>query len=451
MFNSLLCPYCFRPLGTWQKDPILLPNGCPNEWVSATETTLQTDITKRIYKGTCQICEAEIQEIQDFLKQTEIDNSISPLTVWSSLNTSGKFQITGKHIKEMRDSIEKLLTEFGLTKTDYFNYDEEGNEIIQPNGQKLDWTDPITTATDLKKFQVKYIHIEDLRHYMQTFWQETWAKVTGSFSETISFDEINRVDSFTTIVTLQADKIWKNLTGTAQFLYFVGQESRLHGNGTCNYQVSPGGVYFDGSISDIGVDNSQLDVEGTFNASSDLFLSTNLSIGYNKDLRLELIPFNLTGSASQGTDVILIPYYTKGGIIHDTAAELTTKKLLTEAGGYVAVRLKFSFAYPYSSVYIYYYKFFGQNVLPTGYSIEWIPDSNNGRYLFDDLHWLFPTLTNSQFSHWVLTDIQLAYRGIISTTRIVDIGVAIYGYSDLVGLSMNYDIGTIAARIRARP
>ena len=169
------CPFCFRPHGRWQKDPILLPNGCPNEWVSATETTLQSDIDERIYKGTCQICEAEIQEIQDFLKQTEIDNSITPLTTWSPLNMSGKFQILGKHIKEMRDSVEKLLTNFGLTKTDYFNYDEEGNEITQPNGQKLDWTDPITNAVDLKQFQVKAIHIEDLRHYIQTFWQETWA------------------------------------------------------------------------------------------------------------------------------------------------------------------------------------------------------------------------------------------------------------------------------------
>jgi len=172
--NVSKCPYCFRPLGRWHKDPIRLPNGCPNVWVSETETTREYRLDQRFYKGFDQITEPEIQEIQDFLKQTEIANSITPLTIWSPLNTSGKFQVTGKHIKEMRDSVEKLLTLFGLTKTDYFNYDEEGNLITQYGGSKVDWTDPITNAIDLKKFQVKYIHIEDLRHYIQVIKLEKW-------------------------------------------------------------------------------------------------------------------------------------------------------------------------------------------------------------------------------------------------------------------------------------
>lgn len=172
--NVNKCPYCFRPAGTWLKDPILLPNGCPNEWVSDTETTFIADITQRIHKGFDQVCEPEVQEIQDCLKQAEIDNSITPLTTWSPLSLSGKFQITGKHIWEMRTSVEKLLTLFGLTKTDYFNYDESGNLITQYGGGKVEWTDPITTSTDLKKFQVKYIHIEDLRHYIRVLKLERW-------------------------------------------------------------------------------------------------------------------------------------------------------------------------------------------------------------------------------------------------------------------------------------
>jgi len=176
------CPYCFRSLGTsgiWKKhDPIFLPNGAKYNWKEGTlpnepELIEVPDIKDRIYKGFCQICEPEIQEIQDFLKQTEIDNAIIPLTEWSPLNLNMKFQITGQHIKEMRDSVEKLLLDFGLTKIDYFNYDEEGNEVIQPDGQKIDWTDPITDAIDLKKFQVKAIHIEDLRHIIQLL-MEKW-------------------------------------------------------------------------------------------------------------------------------------------------------------------------------------------------------------------------------------------------------------------------------------
>lgn len=157
------CPYCFRPSGTWKKDPILLPNGSPLVWTSDTELILEPDITKRIYKGTYQVSEPEIQEIRDSLKTLEIEGGIIPATIFSPLNTSGKFQITGTHIKEMRDSVEKLLTASGLTKIDYFNYDDNGVHITTPTGDKLDWTDPITEATDLQKFQIKYIHIEELR------------------------------------------------------------------------------------------------------------------------------------------------------------------------------------------------------------------------------------------------------------------------------------------------
>lgn len=166
------CPYCYRPIGTHTHDPILISTGAKYDWISDTELVYEPDIDNRWYKGFYQINEDDVIELQDELKTLEIDNDITPLTEFSPLNSSGKFQITGKHIKEMRDSVEKLLDAFGLTKTDYFNYDEDLNHIIHPSGDKTEWTDPITEATDLQKFQVKYIHIEDLRHYIQTLWQE---------------------------------------------------------------------------------------------------------------------------------------------------------------------------------------------------------------------------------------------------------------------------------------
>ncbi len=171
------CPYCFRTINpnTWLKDPIFLPNGAKYQWQDDTTLIEIPDIEDRIFKGFCQICEPEMQEIQDFLKQFEIDNIIIPLTTWSPLSLDGKFQITGKHIKEMRDSVEKILTNAGLTKTDYFNYDEEGNHIIHPLGDKIEWTDPITEVVDLKKFQVKAIHIEDLRHYIEVIYRLSYS------------------------------------------------------------------------------------------------------------------------------------------------------------------------------------------------------------------------------------------------------------------------------------
>ena len=172
------CPYCFRPSGTWQKDPILLPNGSPLVWNSDTELILEPDIKKRLYIGTYQVSEPEIQEIQDRLKASEVENGITPLTVFSPLNISGKFQITGQHIKEMRDSVEKSLTTLGLTKIDYFNYDEDSNHIIQPSGDKIEWTGPVIKSTDLKNFQIKAIHIEELRHYISQIWLETWTSAS---------------------------------------------------------------------------------------------------------------------------------------------------------------------------------------------------------------------------------------------------------------------------------
>jgi len=202
------CPYCFRPLGTWlNHDPIFLPNGAKYKWDTDTSLIEVPLVKDRIYKGFCQICESEVQEIQDVLKQLEIDNlSVGDRTTFSLLNTSGKFQILGKHIKEMRDSVEKLLTEFGLTKTDYFNYDEEGNLITQPNGSKLDWTDPITNAVDLKKFQVKYIHIEDLRHYIQTFWHEYWTNAEPTQNISWTYPQ----SWFLQYFDIQGDHLWNN-------------------------------------------------------------------------------------------------------------------------------------------------------------------------------------------------------------------------------------------------
>lgn len=154
-------------------DPILLPDGSPYKWFDDTTLIFESEIEQRDYKGIYQIRENDIIELQEELKILEEENLPEiDRTEFSPLNISGYFQIVGKHIKEMRDSVEKLLDYFGFTKPDYFNYDEENNYITHPNGDKIEWTDPITEATDLQKFQIKAIHIEDLRHYIQTIWIE---------------------------------------------------------------------------------------------------------------------------------------------------------------------------------------------------------------------------------------------------------------------------------------
>ena len=97
-------------------------------------------------------------------------------TDFTSLTENNLFQVRGQHIYEMRSSIEKLLVAFGVSKLDFFNSDEDGNHISSPAGDKGDWTDPISDSEDLKSFQVKYIHIEDLRHAVHVTQQliERW-------------------------------------------------------------------------------------------------------------------------------------------------------------------------------------------------------------------------------------------------------------------------------------
>jgi hypothetical protein len=176
------CPYCYRPINTHNHDPILIPNGAKYKWKSDTELIEVPNIEDRIYKGLYQINETDVIELQDELKVSEEANLLEiNRTVFSPLNVTGKFQIIGNHIKEMRDSVEKLLVAIGSTKIDYFNSDDNGTHIIHPNGDKLEWTDPITEATDLQKFQVKNIHIEDLRHYIQTMWMEDWVGLDIDF------------------------------------------------------------------------------------------------------------------------------------------------------------------------------------------------------------------------------------------------------------------------------
>jgi hypothetical protein len=158
------CPYCYRPLGTHIHDPILLPNGAKYKWISDTELTEEFDVTKRFYKGLQSICEDHLIELQNNRRTLEAAYlPIGDRTTFSPINNTGKFQITGKHIKELRESTEKLLDAVGANKTDYFNYDEDGNHIIHPNGDKINWTDNIVD-TEWNKFQIKNIHIEDLRH-----------------------------------------------------------------------------------------------------------------------------------------------------------------------------------------------------------------------------------------------------------------------------------------------
>ena len=147
------CPICFRTLGTWTDDPIYA-NPSLSDYRYLGFTTFKT---------------THIEELQNDRHQLETDLGLS-LTPFSPINDSGIFQDLLKYIIELRQSTEQILIAVGMTKYDYFNYDEDGTYM---GTTQQDWTD---VSLEADKFQFKGKHIEDLRHPIQTYWEETWTK-----------------------------------------------------------------------------------------------------------------------------------------------------------------------------------------------------------------------------------------------------------------------------------
>jgi len=148
---------------TWKDDPLLTLNGIPG---------YVTDLNdKQLYSGITVIHKDHLQEIQDARKQQEIDAGIptSERTEFSPIPESlvpgdpAYFLVTKQLIQEIRDSTEKILECIGITKEQYFNYDDEGNErrSVGDLYYQYDWIPP-----DLKNWKgsIQNIHFEDLRH-----------------------------------------------------------------------------------------------------------------------------------------------------------------------------------------------------------------------------------------------------------------------------------------------
>ena len=386
------CPYCFRKSGTWQKDPIKLPNGCPYIWTSETELTTEANIEKRTNKGFDSICEPEVQEIQDFLKQTEIANlESSNYTTFSPLNTSGKFQITGKHIKEMRDSVEKLLLKFGIDKETYFNRDEESNVITQSGGTKLEWTDPITNSTDLQKFQVKYIHIEDLRHYISLGWEETWQKARidpespypSQLSDTRSVDGVTKLSDYAPYpptYDVCADHRWHKLwweDGSTEHhirLAVIGGGPSYNGGvGTSKWEVKPTGACYNLNFA---IYSTGLDRFGVVSADRVLNININQGTGMqcNKDLRFEMDEFTNKGTIHTGDNVIIHAEWDYYGHHHITEDELNAAKAAITLGGQTHIEISTNHYY---ATFVYT---FGQHITPTPHQVIW---EGSGVNLYD--------------------------------------------------------------------
>lgn len=166
------CPICFSDIGTWTDDPILTTNPAPSIINYMTNPNIL--ITYEEYKGFTQLKAQHIKELQDNRRQLETDLVIIPLTAFSVVDTTNLFQNMETYIYELRVSTEKILTEVGMAKDTYFNYDEDGNDMRVGNHQ-VDWTDIPFPVGYLRQFQSKAAHIEDLRHFIEEgYFKENW-------------------------------------------------------------------------------------------------------------------------------------------------------------------------------------------------------------------------------------------------------------------------------------
>jgi hypothetical protein len=135
-----LCPICYSESGTWSDDPVL-----------CTPALLGSTAGFTIIKPT------HIIEIQNACNLAEIEAGLTP-SIWTVINYTNIFQVIKICVKELRTSIENILTANNSDKNHYFNYDKDGNYM---GTSQVEWHD---VDLDDKLYQIKAIHLEDLRH-----------------------------------------------------------------------------------------------------------------------------------------------------------------------------------------------------------------------------------------------------------------------------------------------
>jgi hypothetical protein len=203
------CPICFSDIGTpspndfiWTDDPIF---STPAPSIINNITDPPSLITYEQYLGFTRIKAQHIKELQDNRRQIETDLGLTH-TVFSPIDTDNFFQNMETYVYELRTSTENILSAIGMTKEEYFNYDKDGNDM-RPGNHQLDWTDIPFPVYNLRQYQSKSAHIEDLRHFIQLLWLEKYTVTPEqTFYETIQSILISEVPSILTNHPFIGDK-----------------------------------------------------------------------------------------------------------------------------------------------------------------------------------------------------------------------------------------------------
>ena len=196
-YNSTRCPKCFQKLTQWlHHDPIPTPNGCQYQFNASGMLISISNPINYTYKGFLQVNADVIKELQVNRHQAEINLDITPLTTFTTVESTpaGIYIPNVKHIKELRDSTEKILNATGVSKETYFNYNDDNVECQSPH--QLDWIDPILSD---KPYLMKDRHIEDLRKYLMTmFWWEPYSGIAPQVLDSFAMSGEIGYDTFPT-------------------------------------------------------------------------------------------------------------------------------------------------------------------------------------------------------------------------------------------------------------
>jgi hypothetical protein len=414
--NMANCPICGRKIGTFTDDPLLAT------------PSLSTEENK----GFIHLISTHIKEIQTERHQQEIDYSVIPLTEFTVIDDSRLFQNIKQYILELRNSTEKIMDITGQTLQEFLSTDEEG----KPMTPKDNWTDPNLEEI---KFQCKAIHIEDLRHFAQYAWAETYEKThidpedpTSAIEYSLETDQsifltagppYNVPDKSCPLLgkSLHADKLWW-ITQTL----FVDHDQI--------FSYARGNIF--DNWTGVGVFNYSVNIDNLY---STLHMGCNMGFWSEKysvpnykcrdNLRFEIGTIDLNVDFGFGETVILQPTWTYEGITHDTAAEISANLAAMVAGGRVEIRVYFD-----NGQFISFYLVEGQHIsIPSG-SVLWNPDSQKGVYLYDSYVAAHGYISQENFNKLTVTYVWIYYDGIIGATWS---GYFAYGFVHSYGYTLN--------------
>ncbi|MFA6971817.1 MAG: hypothetical protein WC208_10500 [Gallionella sp.] len=137
------CPICFNDIGTFTDDPLKMPNHF--------DATLKGNVLFRA---------RHITELQDMVNEYEGNVGIA-YSKWSPCNDKTDLPNI-RHVNELREAIEAVLTKIGTSLSDYLSMDADGKPTTPAT---TDWLDGhrLTRGTLLRG-----MHIEQLRKKFDT-------------------------------------------------------------------------------------------------------------------------------------------------------------------------------------------------------------------------------------------------------------------------------------------